>query len=176
MKWENNMSIHKLLTFHQNKTEKRQNNYYIGVQCEIKHNFIRAFSIICQDACYAFNNKIHCFIKKIHVFRVQYCRKSITKPSYNKVILLVPALYISLFFSWSQGPRYNEVPLYMGHTTSLIVLCAEISLIKIKWTYLLVRKTLKLTFKDISHEIYFVKLHRVHANPSNDNFRPHGKH
>ena len=29
----------------------------------------------------------------------------ITKPSYNKVIFLVPALYISLFFY-----RYNEKP------------------------------------------------------------------
>ena len=31
-------------------------------------------------------------------------RSDITKPSYNKVILLVPALYISLFFD----PEYNE--------------------------------------------------------------------
>ena len=43
------------------------------------------------------------------------------KPSHNKVILPVPALYISVFFypdiarlsSWSQGPHYNEVPLYI---------------------------------------------------------------
>ena len=40
----------------------------------------------------------------------------ITK-SYNKVILLVPALFffhpdITRYFSWSHGPRYDEVPLY----------------------------------------------------------------
>ena len=53
-------------------------------------------------------------------------RSDITKPSYNKVFLLVPAHYIYIFFlpwynkkpdikryfSWSQGPRYNKVPLY----------------------------------------------------------------
>ena len=33
-------------------------------------------------------------------------RSDITKPSYNKVILLVPGLYISLFFL----PWYNEKP------------------------------------------------------------------
>ena len=36
----------------------------------------------------------------------------VTKPSYNKVILLVPALYISLFLYPDEKPRYNKVPLY----------------------------------------------------------------
>ena len=55
-----------------------------------------------------------------------YKRSDTTKPSHNKANLLVPALHISLFLlprhnkkpdttrqpSWSQGPCYNEVPLY----------------------------------------------------------------
>ena len=69
--------------------------------------------------------KATCTISQTWSLHVQWNlvikRSDITKPSYNKVILLVPALYISLFlpwynekcnFSWSQGSCYNEVLLY----------------------------------------------------------------
>ena len=74
--------------------------------------------------CYIVFINVNLVIKNTVQWNLVMKSSDITKPSYNKVILVVPALCISLFFSpwynekpdtrwfsWSQGPRHNEVPL-----------------------------------------------------------------
>ena len=77
-------------------------------------------------SCESKNEVWFIYLLSSYTVEPHYKEVGYNKTSYNKVILLVPALYISLFFcpdimrnliitrqiSWSQGPRYKEVPLY----------------------------------------------------------------
>ena len=58
----------------------------------------KAISNKCRRALFLLNFTQRVFLHKTLQWNLVIKRSDITKPSYNKVILLVPALYISLFF------------------------------------------------------------------------------